>query len=40
VIGPIDEVLDARWVRFEDLMMYDVDEALLGGARTLRRFLP
>jgi 8-oxo-dGTP pyrophosphatase MutT (NUDIX family) len=40
VIGPIDEVLDARWVRFEDLITYDVDEALLGGARTLRRFLP
>jgi len=39
-IGPIDEVLDARWVRFEDLTTYDVDEALLGGARNLRRFLP
>jgi 8-oxo-dGTP pyrophosphatase MutT (NUDIX family) len=34
-IGPLDEVLDARWVRFEDLEAYEVDEALLGGARTL-----
>lgn len=39
VIGPIDEVLDARWVRFEDLNDYEVDEALLGGARTLRSML-
>ena len=38
-IGPIDEVLDARWVRFEDLTSYDVDSALLGGARTLRTML-
>ena len=38
-IGPIDEVLDARWVRFEELASYDVDEALLGGARTLQRLL-
>ena len=35
-IGPIDEVLDARWVRFEDLEAYGVDEALLGGAEVLR----
>lgn len=38
-IGPIDEVLDARWVRFEDLVTYDVDEALLGGARALHQLL-
>jgi 8-oxo-dGTP pyrophosphatase MutT (NUDIX family) len=38
-IGPIDEVLDARWVRFEDLAGYNVDEALLGGARTLEKML-
>ena len=38
-IGPIDEVLDARWVRFDDLATYDVDEALLGGARALRALL-
>jgi 8-oxo-dGTP pyrophosphatase MutT (NUDIX family) len=35
-IGPIDEVLDARWVLFDDLESYGVDEALLGGARRLR----
>ncbi len=34
-IGPIDEVLDARWVRFSDLERFDVDEALLGGAHSL-----
>jgi 8-oxo-dGTP pyrophosphatase MutT (NUDIX family) len=38
-IGPIDEVLDARWVRFDDLESYEVDGALLGGARALRRML-
>ena len=38
-IGPIDEVLDARWVRFDELVDYEVDEALLGGARTLRAML-
>ena len=38
-IGPIDEVLDARWVRFEELASYEVDEALLGGARTLRAMM-
>ena len=38
-IGPIDEVLDARWVRFDELVEYDVDEALLGGARSLRALL-
>jgi 8-oxo-dGTP pyrophosphatase MutT (NUDIX family) len=35
-IGPLDEVLDARWVRFDDLEAYGVDEALLGGAEVLR----
>ncbi len=35
-IGPIDEVLDARWVRFEDLETYDVDDAFLAGARMSR----
>jgi len=38
-IGPIDEVLDARWVRFEELASYEVDEALLGGARMLRAMM-
>jgi 8-oxo-dGTP pyrophosphatase MutT (NUDIX family) len=38
-IGPIDEVLDARWVRFDSLDSYDVDEALLGGATALRRMM-
>jgi 8-oxo-dGTP pyrophosphatase MutT (NUDIX family) len=38
-IGPIDEVLDARWVRFEDLSDYEVDEAVLAGAKTLRSML-
>ena len=38
-IGPIDEVLDARWVPFEDLGSFEVDEALLGGARTLQGLL-
>lgn len=38
-IGPIDEVIDARWVGFEDLGDYDVDAAFLGGARSLRRLV-
>ncbi len=38
-IGPIDEVLDARWVPFDALVSYAVDEALLGGARSLQRAL-
>lgn len=38
-IGPIDEVLDARWVRFDDLRSYAVDTALLGGARSLQALL-
>jgi len=38
-IGPLDEVLDARWVPFEDLESFDVDNALLGGAGRLRTLL-
>jgi 8-oxo-dGTP pyrophosphatase MutT (NUDIX family) len=38
-IGPLDEVLDARWVRFDELESYDVDAALLGGAGSLRALL-
>ena len=38
-IGPLDEVRDARWVRFEDLDAYDVDQGVLGGADALRRLL-
>ncbi len=36
-IGPIDEVIDARWVVFDDLDAYDVDEALGAGAEGVRR---
>lgn len=35
-IGPIDEVLDARWVTFADLVDYDVDRALMAGADKVR----
>ncbi|MGI9586406.1 MAG: NUDIX hydrolase [Acidimicrobiia bacterium] len=35
-IGLIDEVLDARWVPFDELSAYDVDEAVQLGAQTLR----
>ena len=35
-IGPIDEVIEARWVRFDDLGMYDIDAALLAGAQAVR----
>jgi len=35
VIGPIDEVLDARWVPFRDLSTHGVDEAVLASAATL-----
>ncbi len=38
-IGPLDEVKDARWVRFEDLNAYDVDTGVLGGVDALRRLL-
>lgn len=36
-IGPIDEVLEARWVLFEDLESFGADDALLAGARVARR---
>jgi len=35
-IGPIAEVLDARWVGFDDLGDYDVDGAVHAAAGTLR----
>jgi 8-oxo-dGTP pyrophosphatase MutT (NUDIX family) len=35
-IGPIDEVLDARWVLFGELASYNVDDAVRLGAQTLR----
>ncbi len=38
-IGPLDEVKDACWVRFEDLDDYDVDGGVLGGVDALRRLL-
>ncbi len=38
-IGPIDEVLEARWVRFDDLTNYDADNAVLGAALRLRELL-
>ncbi len=38
-LGPLDEVIDARWVRFDDLGPFDVDDAVRSGARTLRRIL-
>jgi 8-oxo-dGTP pyrophosphatase MutT (NUDIX family) len=36
-IGPLDEVLDAKWVRFDELTHYDVDDALEAGANAVRR---
>ncbi len=36
VIGPITEVLDARWVAFENLDSYEVDFALSAGAKQVR----
>ena len=38
-IGPIAEVLDARWVRFEDLEGWDTDDGARGGAQKLQRLL-
>lgn len=38
-IGPIDEVIDARWVAFEDLESYEVDTALLAGVGAVRHTL-
>ncbi len=36
LLGPIDEVLDARWVPLEELADYDVDEAVFNGVRGLK----
>lgn len=36
-IGPLDEVNAARWVGFDDLLSFDVDDALLAGAEAARR---
>ena len=38
-IGPIAEVLDARWVPFEDLDSIDTDGAVRDGAAALRSVL-
>ncbi|GMR02790.1 MAG: hypothetical protein BMS9Abin20_1139 [Acidimicrobiia bacterium] len=38
-LGPLDEVLDARWVRFDDLERFAVDDAVRSGARTLHQIL-
>lgn len=38
-IGPLDEVSDAKWVRFEHLDQYHVDEAVVHGALAARRLL-
>ncbi len=38
-IGPLDEVADAKWVRFEHLDRYLVDEAVVQGALAARRLL-
>jgi 8-oxo-dGTP pyrophosphatase MutT (NUDIX family) len=35
-IGPLDEVNDARWVGFDELSSFDVDDALLAGAEATR----
>jgi 8-oxo-dGTP pyrophosphatase MutT (NUDIX family) len=34
-IGPLDEVIDARWVPFDALMHYDTDDALRAGAHAV-----
>jgi len=38
-IGPLDEVIDARWVRFGDLDRYDVDIGVRSGVRALARLV-
>jgi len=38
-LGPLDEVIDARWVRFDDLGRCGVDDAVHSGAQALRRIL-
>ena len=35
-IGPIDEVIEARWVAFDDLGTYEVDDALMSGAQAVK----
>jgi 8-oxo-dGTP pyrophosphatase MutT (NUDIX family) len=35
-IGPITEVLDAKWVPMGDLQMFGADDALLAGAEAVR----
>ena len=35
-LGPIDEVIDARWVPLDELQAFDVDAALMDGARAVR----
>jgi hypothetical protein len=36
LLGPIDEVLDARWVPLEELADYNVDDAVLNGVQGLK----
>jgi 8-oxo-dGTP pyrophosphatase MutT (NUDIX family) len=38
-IGPIDEVLDARWVPFDGLVGFGLDAAAVGGAEGLLRLM-
>jgi len=38
-IGPLDEVLDARWVSFDALGDFDLDAAATAGARRLFEIL-
>lgn len=38
-IGPIEEVLDARWVRFEKLAGFDTDDAVRRGAASLEALI-
>ncbi|MFV1999768.1 MAG: NUDIX hydrolase [Acidimicrobiia bacterium] len=38
-IGPLDEVVAARWVPFDELHRYDVDNAVLNGAIVLREMV-
>jgi len=35
-IGPIDEVIEARWVPYGELQSFDVDAALMAGAQAVR----
>ncbi len=37
--GPIDGVVDARWVRFDELSRFDTDDSVRLGAVALRRIL-